>query len=78
MADAQTPCSIQRAVPIRPNHNQIRPLGKSVPVLCAIHVRLYEPLSYFSIMSANDASIAPPGQDVLYLYGNVPVDPVGG
>ena len=33
---------------------------------------------YFAIMSANDESIAPPGQDVLYLYCNVPVRPVAG
>ncbi len=38
----------------------------------------FSPPIYFSIMSANDASIAPQGQDVMYLYGNVPVDPVGG
>jgi phytoene dehydrogenase-like protein len=33
---------------------------------------------YFAIMSANDETIAPEGQDVLYLYANVPVSPVGG
>lgn len=38
----------------------------------------FAPPIYFAIMSANDDSIAPKGQDVLYLYANVPVDPVGG
>jgi phytoene dehydrogenase-like protein len=33
---------------------------------------------YFAIMSANDDTIAPEGQDVLYLYCNVPVQPQGG
>jgi phytoene dehydrogenase-like protein len=33
---------------------------------------------YFAIMSANDASIAPKGQDVFYLYVNTPIHPVGG
>ncbi|MCK9563716.1 MAG: NAD(P)/FAD-dependent oxidoreductase [Bacteroidales bacterium] len=33
---------------------------------------------YFATLSANDRSIAPAGQDVLYLYANVPVDPIGG
>ena len=36
------------------------------------------PPMYFAIMSANDASIAPPGQDVLYVYANVPINPIGG
>jgi phytoene dehydrogenase-like protein len=36
------------------------------------------PPMYFAIMSANDASIAPAGQDVLYVYANVPINPVGG
>jgi phytoene dehydrogenase-like protein len=38
----------------------------------------FPPPVYFAIMSANDDSIAPRGQDVLYLYANVPVSPVGG
>jgi phytoene dehydrogenase-like protein len=38
----------------------------------------FAPPTYFAIMSANDASIAPPGQDVMYVYGNVPVYPIGG
>ncbi|MFA5632711.1 MAG: NAD(P)/FAD-dependent oxidoreductase [Porticoccaceae bacterium] len=33
---------------------------------------------YFACLSANDRSIAPEGQDVLYLYANVPVEPIGG
>jgi phytoene dehydrogenase-like protein len=33
---------------------------------------------YFAIMSANDASIAPQGQDVFYLYVNTPIKPIGG
>ncbi|HEX5805062.1 MAG TPA: NAD(P)/FAD-dependent oxidoreductase, partial [Macromonas sp.] len=38
----------------------------------------FEPPLYFAIMSANDDTVAPAGQDVLYLYANVPVQPVGG
>ena len=36
------------------------------------------PPLYFSIMTANDESIAPKGQDVFYLYVNVPTQPIGG
>ena len=36
------------------------------------------PPMYFSILSAADPSISPEEGDVLYLYSNVPVDPVGG
>ena len=36
------------------------------------------PPMYFSILSGADPSIAPEGGDVLYLYANVPVEPVGG
>ncbi|MDB5968367.1 MAG: dependent oxidoreductase family protein [Hydrocarboniphaga sp.] len=38
----------------------------------------FRPPLYFSIMSANDASIAPKGQDVFYLYVNTPINPIGG
>ena len=38
----------------------------------------FPPPIYFAIMSANAARIAPRGQDVVYIYANVPVDPVGG
>lgn len=38
----------------------------------------FPPPLYFSILSANDDSLAPPGQDVLYLYAHAPVQPVGG
>ena len=33
---------------------------------------------YFVILSANDETVAPAGQDVLYVYANVPVNPIGG
>ncbi|WP_067671507.1 phytoene desaturase family protein [Nocardia miyunensis] len=36
------------------------------------------PPVYMAVLSANDATIAPSGQDVLYLHANVPADPVGG
>jgi phytoene dehydrogenase-like protein len=36
------------------------------------------PPVYMAVLSAADPSIAPPGQDVLYLHSNVPADPVGG
>jgi phytoene dehydrogenase-like protein len=36
------------------------------------------PPVYMSVLSANDPTIAPAGQDVLYLHSNVPADPVGG
>ena len=36
------------------------------------------PPLYFSILSGADPSIAPEGGDVLYLYANVPVNPIGG
>jgi phytoene dehydrogenase-like protein len=36
------------------------------------------PPVYMAVLSANDPSIAPLGQDVLYLHANVPADPVGG
>lgn len=36
------------------------------------------PPMYFAIMSANDASIAPKGEDVFYIYANVPINPIGG
>lgn len=38
----------------------------------------FRPPLYFTILSANDASLAPAGQDVLYLYVNTPLRPVGG
>jgi phytoene dehydrogenase-like protein len=38
----------------------------------------FPPPMYFAIMSANDDTVAPAGQDVMYMYANVPVDPVGG
>jgi phytoene dehydrogenase-like protein len=36
------------------------------------------PTVYMSVLSASDPTIAPAGQDVLYLHSNVPADPVGG
>ncbi len=36
------------------------------------------PPVYMAVLSAADPSIAPAGQDVLYLHSNVPADPVGG
>lgn len=36
------------------------------------------PPVYMAILSASDQTIAPDGQDVLYLHGNVPADPVTG
>lgn len=36
------------------------------------------PPVYMSVLSASDPTIAPAGQDVLYLHSNVPADPVGG
>tara|TARA_B110000211_G_C14093203_1_gene560738 strand:- start:6260 stop:7834 length:1575 start_codon:yes stop_codon:yes gene_type:complete len=36
------------------------------------------PPMYFSILSGPDASIAPPDGDVLYIYANVPLNPIGG
>lgn len=36
------------------------------------------PPVYMSVLSASDPTIAPDGQDVLYLHSNVPADPVGG
>lgn len=36
------------------------------------------PPVYMAVLSANDPSIAPDGQDVLYLHSNVPAVPVGG
>jgi phytoene dehydrogenase-like protein len=42
-------------------------LGRNVPT----------PPVYMSILSANDASLAPAGHDVLYLHANVPAAPVG-
>lgn len=38
----------------------------------------FRPPLYFAIMSANDTSIAPKGQDVFYLYVNTPIKPLGG
>ncbi len=38
----------------------------------------FRPPLYFSILSANDASIAPKNQDVFYLYVNTPINPIGG
>jgi phytoene dehydrogenase-like protein len=38
----------------------------------------FRPPLYFAIMSANDTSIAPKGQDVFYLYVNTPINPIGG
>jgi phytoene dehydrogenase-like protein len=37
-----------------------------------------QPPVYMSVLSANDPTIAPDGQDILYLHSNVPADPVGG
>lgn len=36
------------------------------------------PPVYMAVLSAADPTIAPTGQDVLYLHSNVPADPVGG
>ena len=36
------------------------------------------PPVYMAVLSASDPTIAPTGQDVLYLHSNVPADPVGG
>jgi phytoene dehydrogenase-like protein len=36
------------------------------------------PPVYMSVLSANDSTIAPAGQDVLYLHSNAPAEPVGG
>ena len=36
------------------------------------------PPVYMAVLSASDPTIAPKGQDVLYLHSNVPADPVGG
>ncbi len=36
------------------------------------------PPVYMAVLSANDPTIAPAGQDVLYLHSNVPADPIGG
>ncbi|BBY80198.1 NAD(P)/FAD-dependent oxidoreductase [Mycolicibacterium pulveris] len=36
------------------------------------------PPVYMAVLSASDPTIAPAGQDVLYLHSNVPADPVGG
>lgn len=36
------------------------------------------PPVYMAVLSAADPSIAPPGQDVLYLHSNVPAEPAGG
>lgn len=36
------------------------------------------PPVYMAVLSASDETIAPPGQDVLYLHSNVPADPVTG
>jgi phytoene dehydrogenase-like protein len=38
----------------------------------------FEPPLYFSILSGADPSVAPDNGDVLYLYANVPVEPIGG
>ncbi len=38
----------------------------------------FPPPLYFSILSGADPSIAPDDGDVLYLYANVPVKPIGG
>ena len=36
--------------------------------------RIESPPLYMAILSANDSSLAPPGEDVLYLHSNVPAD----
>ena len=36
------------------------------------------PPVYMAVLSASDPTIAPAGQDVLYLHSNVPADPIGG
>ncbi|MFE3001688.1 phytoene desaturase family protein [Nocardia sp. NPDC059246] len=41
-------------------------------------VAVDNPPVYMAVLSAADPTIAPPGQDVLYLHANVPADPVGG
>lgn len=37
-----------------------------------------DPPVYMSVLSAADGSLAPEGQDVVYIHSNVPADPVGG
>jgi phytoene dehydrogenase-like protein len=49
-------------------HLQALKLGRSVAT----------PPLYMAVLSAVDPTIAPQGQDVLYLHSNVPADPVGG
>ncbi|MCV6981624.1 NAD(P)/FAD-dependent oxidoreductase [Mycolicibacterium pulveris] len=39
---------------------------------------LDEPPVYMAVLTANDPSLAPPGQDVVYLAANVPAQPHGG
>ncbi|MBB3748353.1 phytoene dehydrogenase-like protein [Mycolicibacterium sp. BK634] len=36
------------------------------------------PPVYMAVLSASDPTIAPAGQDVLYLHSNVPAEPIGG
>jgi phytoene dehydrogenase-like protein len=38
----------------------------------------FRPPLYFVTLSANDAGLAPKGQDVFYLYVNTPIRPIGG
>jgi phytoene dehydrogenase-like protein len=39
---------------------------------------LERPPVYMAVLSANDETLAPPGQDVVYLASNMPVQPTGG
>jgi len=41
-------------------------------------LKVQTPPVYMSVLSAADQSVAPEGQDLLYLHSNVPADPVGG
>jgi phytoene dehydrogenase-like protein len=50
------------------DHLQAMKLGNGVAV----------PPVYMAVLSAADPSIAPEGQDVLYLHANVPAEPAGG
>jgi len=49
-------------------HLKVLKLGRTVEV----------PPVYMAVLSASDETIAPEGEDVLYLHSNVPADPVTG
>jgi phytoene dehydrogenase-like protein len=49
-------------------HLKVMKLGRTVD----------PPPVYMAVLSASDSTIAPEGQDVLYLHSNVPADPVTG